>query len=64
MQPDRALSAWATPVVAAEPGEQPRAPPSVFRGMRHPRRCMVTPDGRFVVAGDGACQVHVLEILL
>jgi WD40 repeat protein len=26
--------------------------------------CTVTSDGRFVVAGDGAGQVHVLEILL
>ena len=26
--------------------------------------CTVTPDGRFAVAGDGAGQMHVLEILL
>jgi WD40 repeat protein len=37
---------------------------AVFTGDSQFSCCAVTPDGRFVVAGDRAGQVHVLEILL
>jgi WD40 repeat protein len=37
---------------------------AAFTGDTHFFSCAITPKGRFAVAGDGAGQVHVLEILL
>jgi WD40 repeat protein len=37
---------------------------AVFIGDAQFSCCAIGPDGRFVLAGDGAGQIHVLEILL